>query len=254
MDLTMKITRYIPAKTLRPFIKTFMIIESDDGMENKILPDTSLVMAFRLRGHITDTAEILPSSAITGLRNAPRLVEYSKDAATLLVIFTEGGAAAFFPLPLHELFGSSIPLDNFIDTHQIEDQLMSAANNEERINIIQRFMLSMLRTPQSDALVLSAIQQIKNANGDLRIKDLLSNLYISQDAFEKRFRKITGASPKQFAGTIRLKNIIAQYSETTNLTEIAYSAGYFDQAHFIKTFKSFTGQTPHSFFTTPARW
>jgi methylphosphotriester-DNA--protein-cysteine methyltransferase len=115
-------------------------------------------------------------------------------------------------------------------------------------------MLSMLKTPQSDALIQNAIQQIKNANGDLRIKDLLTNLYISQDAFEKRFRKITGTSPKQFAGTVRLKNIIAQYSDTMNLTEMAYTAGYFDQAHFIKTFKSFTGQTPQSFFTSPARW
>jgi AraC-like DNA-binding protein len=250
----MKITRYIPVKTLQPFIKTFMIIESDHGMENKILPDTSMVMAFRLRGKITDAAEALSASSITGLRNAPRLIGYSKDAATLLVVFTEGGAAAFFPLSLHELFGSSISLDNFMNTREIEDQLMSAGNNEERISIIQYFLLSRLKFPHSDALILNAIQQIKNANGDLRIKDLSTDLYISQDAFEKRFRKITGTSPKQFAGIVRLKNIIAQYSNATNLTDIAYSAGYFDQAHFIKTFKSFTGETPQSFFTTPSLW
>jgi len=250
----MKITRYIPVKALQPFIKTFMIIESDQGMENKILPDTSLVMAFRLRGKITDSAETLSASSITGLRNAPRLISYSKGAATLLVTFTEGGAAAFFPLPLHELFGNSIPLDNFMPTYEIEDQLMSAGGNEARISIIQHFLLSRLKFPHSDALILSAIQQIKNTNGGLRIKDLSADLYISQDAFEKRFRKITGTSPKQFAGIVRLKSIIAQYSDTTSLTGIAHAAGYFDQAHFIKTFKSFTGQTPQSFFTTPARW
>jgi AraC-like DNA-binding protein len=231
-----------------------MIIESDNGMENKILPDTSLVMAFRLRGRISDAGNTLASAVITGLRKAPRFIHYSKDAATLLVVFTEGGAAAFFPLPLHKLFGSTVSLDNLMDTREIEDKLMHAFDNEERISIISRFLSVMLKGSHTDTLILSAIQQIKQAKGDIRIKQLLNDLYISQDAFEKRFRKITGTSPKQFASTIRLKNVIAQYGQFVSLTDTAYSAGYFDQAHFIKTFKSFTGQTPQSFFASPVLW
>jgi AraC-like DNA-binding protein len=36
--------------------------------------------------------------------------------------------------------------------------------------------------------------------------------------------------------------------EITSLTDLAYENEYFDQAHFIKEFKQFTGLTPKEFF------
>jgi len=81
--IKMKIEKFLPADILKPFIKTFMIIESENAMENGILPDTSIVMAFRFRGE-TDFAERgikneLPVSMITGLRKSERLINYSKE-------------------------------------------------------------------------------------------------------------------------------------------------------------------------------
>jgi AraC-like DNA-binding protein len=38
--------------------------------------------------------------------------------------------------------------------------------------------------------------------------------------------------------------------EVTSLTDLAYENEYFDQAHFIKEFKEFTGQTPQDWTNT----
>ena len=57
-----------------------------------------------------------------------------------------------------------------------------------------------------------------------------------------------GASPKKFASIVRLKNLLQQYPNTGSLTELAYEAGFYDQAHFIKEFKAFTGDTPENYF------
>jgi AraC-like DNA-binding protein len=249
----MNIERYLPADHLKPYVKAFMIIESTDGMVNKILPDTAVVMAFRYKGTITDGGGLLPASAIAGLRNSPRLISYQKDTAALLVVFREGGAAAFFKQPLHELFQSSLSLDELVNCREVEERLSEALTTRQRIVIVERFLSSIMKE-QQDRLVLHAIQQIKQANGDLKIKSLLSDLYISQDAFEKRFRKMTGTSPKQFAVIVRLRHVVEQYSKADSLTSVAHTAGYFDQAHFIKDFKSFTGQTPQSFFISPIFW
>src|SRR2546430_2042166 len=104
--------QYLPCTILQPFVKHFLIIESEQGMENRILPDTSIVMAFRLKGQLAyaenGTYHDLPSSVITGIRESSRLISYSKNTATLLVAFKEGGAAAFFKEPLHEFSGMSI--------------------------------------------------------------------------------------------------------------------------------------------------
>jgi AraC-like DNA-binding protein len=98
------------------------------------------------------------------------------------------------------------------------------------------------------------MQKIKDTNGNLRIKELATSLAISQDPFEKRFRRVIGTSPKQFSNIVRLKHVIEGYQPALSLTDTALAAGYFDQAHFIKEFKSFTGQTPKDFFQAPPAW
>ena len=257
----MKIKKYFPAESLKPFVKTFIFIESENAMENRILPDTSIVMAFRFRGE-TGFAERgiknrLPVSMITGLRKSERLINYSKKAATLLVMFDEGGAAAFFSEPLHEMFGMSLPLDNLVRRsalNEIEERLSDARNNLQRISIVERFLESKLRDFRRDLLVLGAVQKIKSANGTVKIKDLTTEFYISRDSFEKRFRRIVGTSPKHFAAIVRLRNLINNRSPAESFTDAALAAGFFDQAHFIKDFKSFTGQTPQVFFKSSAYW
>jgi AraC-like DNA-binding protein len=257
----MHVEKYIPADGLKPFIRTFMIIESGPGMDNRILPDTSIVMAFRVKGSIQVKVENqetgMPVSLVTGIRQSMRVMGYAKDTANILVIFSETGATAFFPQPLHELQGITVSLDHLIPQQRIrdiEEQLYSAQTNPARIAIVEQFLLSLLKERTADLLVHTAVQKIKQAHGDIRIKDLVKDLYSSRDPFEKRFRQATGTSPKQFAGIIRLRRVIDNYSMYGSLTDAAYSAGYFDQAHFNKHFKLFTGQTPHDFFRSSAWW
>jgi methylphosphotriester-DNA--protein-cysteine methyltransferase len=77
----------------------------------------------------------------------------------------------------------------------------------------------------------------------------MEQLHISQSALEKRFRQAVGASPKKFASIVRLKSVIKQYDGANSLTALGYEAGFYDQAHFIKEFKAFTGDTPEKFFS-----
>lgn len=251
----MNVEIYTPGNVLRPFIKAFMIIETDEGIVNRILPDTSVIMGFRYKGATyaeADDVTALPPSAVSGLTKAARFVGYAKDTAVLLVMLNEGGAAAFSSVPLHELFGLHVSLDNLWQRHQVEavtEQLAEARQNAQRFAIVEQFMLSHLRGLQSDALIQRAVQTIRHINGDIRIKPLAASLSISQDAFEKRFNRIIGTSPKQFAKIVRLRNVIDTYAQAKNLTDAALRAGYFDQAHFIKDFTAFTGKTPGDYFS-----
>lgn len=86
------------------------------------------------------------------------------------------------------------------------------------------------------------------------MKELAASLYISQDPFEKKFRSRIGCSPKKFAAIIRIRNLINNYSSYSSLTEAAYEAGFYDQSHFIKEFRQFTGKSPSAFFAAPQNW
>ncbi|MEX0362515.1 MAG: helix-turn-helix domain-containing protein, partial [Allomuricauda sp.] len=66
---------------------------------------------------------------------------------------------------------------------------------------------------------------------------------------ERKFAKQVGISPKQLGKVIRLQSALKMLlnKEEDKLTTIAYENAYFDQAHFIKDFKEFTGTNPSEF-------
>ena len=88
--------------------------------------------------------------------------------------------------------------------------------------------------------------------------DVLLRLeYLTQKDYEDwRFgrvpylEKVCKVNLKKLAKTIRIQTTlkILLNDEISSLTDLAYENEYFDQAHFIKEFKEFTGLTPKEFF------
>ncbi|MBM9499039.1 helix-turn-helix transcriptional regulator [Leptospira sp. 201903071] len=257
----MNIKTFTPSRFLKSYIKDYMIIESEIERENRILPNSSIVLSFRIRGNVRITERSkengVPILGIAGLRKNPRLIYYSKKASMFLVNFQEGGAARFFKTPMNEIFGMNLSLDQLLPkskTSDVEEKLSEAKTDEGRIGIVEEFLLSLFQESNADLLVLDSVQKIRNSKGNLRIQDLLKGMPISRDSYEKRFRQTIGTSPKQFANLIRMKTLIERYSPFRTLTDAALEAGYFDQAHFIRDFRSFSGQSPKDFFRTPSLW
>lgn len=251
----MSFTTYIPSEFLRPFVKSIAISVSESASSYKILPGTSIVMGFQFSGKLTYSQEnkVIPlnSSGITGLMNHYRIFNNTANTGSVLVMFTETGASAFFKDPMHELFDQSLALDDLVLRSQMDvltEQINEADADAERINVVERFLISRLNNKVPDELVTLAVSLIKQAQGNVKITTLAERLNISQSQFEKRFRKVVGASPKKFASIVRLGAILTAAPKSNQLTGLAIDSGYFDQAHFIKDFKSFTGQTPEQYF------
>ncbi len=250
----MSFSTYKPQERLRPFVKSFSLQESPTERVYTVLPGSSVVLGFQYRGRLSylekEAEQPLSVAGITGLLNNFRIFKNEANTRTALVNFTETGAAYFFKAPMHELFNGSFSLDDLIPRFEKEivvEKLSTATNNEERIKILEAFLISRLSQKEADLLAVAAVTQIKVSNGLISISKLADDLNISQSRLEKRFRAIVGASPKKFSSIVRLQYIIKELPKTDSLTSLAYDAGYFDQAHFIKDFKAFAGQTPQQF-------
>lgn len=251
----MKFQTYLPCEILEPYIRFLAISESSDHQTYKVLPDTSLVMGIQYKGRLSFVADdretLLSTAGITGLTDSYRIFKNTAGTGTVLVYFRETGASAFFEEPLHELFSESLSLDHFINKSildVLEDRLSSVNSDKERIDLVEHFLISRLKILPKDQLVLSALELIYQSKGTIRIHELAEKLNTSQSPLEKRFRKVVGASPKKFASLVRLNTIVKNPQNIGTLTEKGYEAGYFDQSHFIRDFKSFTGETPENFF------
>jgi len=280
----MALTFYPPSEALRPFIRSFTIEETAEQAIQKVLPGTAAVMGFQFRGSLSivapasqslivanspqsksqpkstlfaapvDTVTPLASAGITGLHDSFRLFRNSAQTGTLLVHFTETGAANFFTTPLHLLFNGSYSLRDFITASEIsrlEERLTAAPDHTARIALIESWLRNRRRQDKQDLLIEAAVARIHSAKGQLRIASLSEELYLSPSRLEKRFRAAVGASPKKFAGLVRLQQLLKATPLSGDLTALAYEAGYFDQAHFIHDFTAYTGASPTEFFRVP---
>lgn len=252
----MRFNKFYPCPALQPYIRYFAIFEAESEQTYKVIPSSSIVMGIQYKGtlhKIQHTSSIkLAQCGITGLQDTYQLFSNSENTGTVLIYFTETGASKFFSIPLNVLFSESISLDNFIKASLltvVQEQLEAAVSDKERIMVVEKFLVSQFNNTNEDTIITEAVRMIKATNGIIRIKELAQQLNTSQSPLEKRFRSIVGASPKKFASVIRLQTALENYGRGNNLTELGYTAGYYDQSHFIKDFKKLTGETPDKYFS-----
>ena len=249
----MKFQIFQPGDQLKPHVKHFVISENDDAQTYKVLPGTSLVMGFQYSGRLSyqNNAIDIPLAAagVTGLMDGYRVFQNTAHTGTVLVVFHEAGAAQFFTNPVNELFRQSLSLEHLFSAAVLDEtreRLSAAGSDQDRIAVIEALLLAQLRDIPADLMVYKALQLIHHSKGTIRITELAQKLNTSQSPLEKRFRKIVGASPKKFASIVRVKNVISALDQGDQ-NAAAFLAGYYDQAHFIKDFKTFTADTPEQY-------
>lgn len=225
-------------------------------MENeyKVFPSSGLVVGFQYKGKLAtlknNTESKLTSAGITGISDGYKIFKNSNDIGTVLVYFTETGFTHFASPPANELFNLSLSLDDIFDKNEVrevEEKLEMTTTDQQRIKIVERFLLAQLKDIETDKLIVEAVKLIYQTNGSIRITELSEKLFISQSPLEKRFRKVVGTTAKKFASIVRFNAVLNDLKNTKSLTEICYENHFFDQAHFIKDFKQFTGDTPENF-------
>jgi AraC-like DNA-binding protein len=251
----MRVSSFAPGRELAPYVRSIRVVETGAEVTRALLPETGIVLGLRFDGFACELdgeqARRLPRATLAGMRRSVRKMHTSANAGIVLAAFTELGAAAFFAEPLHEIFGATVELEQLVrrgDIGRAEERLAGAATHAERVAVMQQFLLAQRRSTGGDRLVSAAVGAIRAARGSIRVGELARELAISRDRLEKRFRRAVGASPKQLASILRLRHAVDLHQRGAKLTRLAVDAGYFDQSHFIREFRAFTGSAPQRFF------
>ena len=83
------------------------------------------------------------------------------------------------------------------------------------------------------------------SDSDLNIDLLTKEVGISRAQLHRKMKEMTGISTSEFIRNIRLEQAARLIKENKiNITQVAYSVGFNNQAHFSTVFKKYFGVTP----------
>ncbi|MDF3821747.1 helix-turn-helix transcriptional regulator [Leptospira sp. 96542] len=250
------VIEYKPQPLLSRYVESYLHIKSGDGFSKSIIPHHSFVLTVKLKGnhkYQTNTnldVNSLPSISLTGLRKTAKHNILSKDTEIFIIKFQPWGAFSFFKRPMHQLneIGiSAYDLWDKVSLNHLSEQLLESEDDQTKLVKLEDFLLKRIKSQTIDIRIVEAISVMAQNQGSIKIKEVASSINLSIDTFEKKFREITGGTPKQIATIIRMNSAIKNIQKYSSFTNLAHDFGYFDQSHFIREFKSFTGKTPTEF-------
>jgi len=257
----MKYQTFQPRPDLKSLVKCYWTLEvtaDGDSQRQRIIPDGCIEMIFILGDDIKryttgNNFIIQPRAMILGQTIDPFFIEPTGHVNTFAVRFYPFGFTSFVTTSLKSLVNKETPINLLFGqmaAQELEQKIIQATDTKNRIEIIEGFLLDKLKNKTTiDNIVKSTIDVIFSTNGSTSIKSILKDNLSKRRQLERKFFTQVGMSPKQLGKVIRLQTalrlLLNQQSES--LTKIAYESAYYDQAHFIKDFKEFTGTNPGEF-------
>jgi AraC-like DNA-binding protein len=249
---------YEISEPLKPFVKVIWSMEDEahvmNGFPIYILPDSCVELVV----HFSDPYKTTFSNNTTSIQQQSFVVAQMKSfmqiqshgkTGLIAVRFSALGAYHFFGMPMKEIVNREAGLRNVWQglAAEVEERIYHAVNTQQRSQIIQSYLqLQLYRNGYIDKGIEFCVNEIKSTKGQISVERLADKVGISNRQLVRRFDKCIGLSPKEF---IRITKFISSLdiinqSKNKSLTEIGFESGYYDQAHFIRDFKEFSGMTP----------
>jgi AraC-like DNA-binding protein len=256
-----EMARALPAPALQQYVRAYegYTEEVTNFAQRLEVPsrDVALIInfgpAFTVTGPGEPAVPVAYDSFVAGLHDSHALVAATGPSNCLQVDFTPLGAHQFFGIPMAELTSRTVALVDLLGpaADRLVGQLRDAPSWEARFALLDTLIAARLAAapPPCDRLAW-AWEQLHAAHGRLDIAALAAEIGWSNRHLIARFRDGFGLPPKTLARVLRFDHavrLLQRHDTEPNWVALASACGYYDQAHLIRDFRAFSGQTPASF-------
>jgi AraC-like DNA-binding protein len=252
---------YRPINQLDPYVESFWTgsfnLNSTDLLTQRVIPNGYIELIIHLTDYhceLLQGPDYLPSPDYTliGLFIKPYDVHFRNLVKVFGIRFKPEGIYHIFGIPASELH------HNFTDMETVAGRLFGefcsrikeSYSTFNMISLTEKYLIDNINKSKLNLYYLNkAAEIIRKSNGNISIDELAGKVYISSRQLEREFKQKLGISPKSYMRIARLNKVNRKIKngERINLTGLSFSAGYSDQAHFIKDFRHFTGVSPKVF-------
>ncbi|MBB6479796.1 helix-turn-helix transcriptional regulator [Spirochaeta isovalerica] len=187
----------------------------------------------------------LPSILVTGQLDRVWEIRYGKNTNQIGLSLTPAGFLKLFHVP-GALYTGSI-IDGRQSPWNLSDlysELKVCRNFEESSSLLETYVEEKSGTGQQLERMNGILEVIESSEGNIAIQTLSDKYGLSLSAFERFFKKTVGMTPKAYANIVRFAVALKQLNEGDRLID-----HFYDQSHFIKACKKYTGKTPTELIT-----
>lgn len=190
----------------------------------------------------------VPTLFAHGQVTALSVMHFRAPFTTLQVILKPHALNAIFGIDASKLTNNSLGMED-LGALELNDKLIKTKNNAEKITLLSGFLAAKRALAGSrDTMIEKCLAFIDGHLGAITAECLLGDHQLSERQFQKRFKKTVGITPQLY---IRIKRVnkafrLMDSGKYKRLVDVAYKLNFFDQSHFIRDIKAFSGVAPKS--------
>jgi AraC-like DNA-binding protein len=253
---------HIPAPPLASLVRCFWYSEGAPGphRRERLMPNGEASIVFTLRDeemrlYDADHPDRFTSCGlvgITGARTNCFVIDTAAEDRVVGIQFQPGGTFPFLREPASAVANQSGPLDDLWcgAASEIREQLLAAASPDAMFAVLERCLLGRLVRPlELHPAIRFACGHICRAPQVATVSGVMERIGLSQRRFIELFRAQIGLTPKGFCRVRRFQRVLENVHRkgTVDWAQVALDGGFYDQAHFIHDFQSFSGLTPATY-------
>lgn len=244
-----------PRPPLNDFVECFWTLRDDgpssSGAPERILPDgcVELILNFgeRFSQHHDNRRELQPRHFLVGQMSGPILISPNGAVQLLGIRFHPGGTSPFLRAPMNELTDQIAELGSL--SSELERELLTVSEDllsmRERTSAIESVLMARLLRDSFHSSAIRLAARIVESAGRVSVDHLAAAAGISCRQLERRFLREIGIGPKLLGRILRFQQVFRAVDRIDSAwASIAVECGYYDQAHLIRDFTQFAGQTP----------
>ena len=136
-----------------------------------------------------------------------------------------------------------------VSARVLDKALKATTDVDAQARLLDTFFFERLTLDDAHASFTAALDRLVHAEGNATVDEIAKSAGVSSRQVDRLFARHLGLAPKVVARILRFQRTIRglMQNPSGSLAELAVSAGYFDQAHFIKEFKRLSGGVPRGY-------
>lgn len=244
-----------PDPDVAHLVDCFWVVRDESAMpsERKIIPDGYPELVFHFGDpyelRLGDRWEPQPRCLAAGQISRYFFLRNTGRSAMVGIKLQPWALAQLSGRPMAALKDRVPPLREVCgDAGLLEAAAFSSERIEARIAALTDALRNMPVGADPPGMVTGAVRMILDTHGGLPVSDICARLGVHERSLERAFAQWIGLTPKFYSRVIRFSAIFkAANGEGISLSDLSFHAGYYDQPHFHRNFKAFTGENPSEY-------